>query len=49
VRDTTFRGGGAETFSFSSGFEGSQAMPARPSGRGMFERERETRSSHKPP
>jgi hypothetical protein len=37
VRDTTFKGG-QETF-FPSGFEGSQAVPACPSGRGMFERE----------
>jgi hypothetical protein len=35
VRDTTFRG---TRFSFSSGFEGVQAVPARSSGRGMLER-----------
>jgi hypothetical protein len=36
VRDATFKGG-QETL-FASGFEGSQAMPVRPSGRGLFER-----------
>jgi hypothetical protein len=37
ARDTTFKGEGQEIF-FPSGFEGSQAVPAHPSGRGMFER-----------
>jgi hypothetical protein len=37
VRDTTFKEGGGQEIFF-SGFEGSQAVPARPSGRGMFER-----------
>jgi hypothetical protein len=39
VRDTTFKGGGARNFTFPSGFDGSQAVPVRPSGRGMFQRE----------
>jgi hypothetical protein len=36
VRDTTFKGG-KENKCSCSGFEGSQAVPARPSGRGKFE------------
>jgi hypothetical protein len=36
VSDTAFKGGGARNII--SGFEGSQAVPARPSGRGMFDR-----------
>jgi hypothetical protein len=35
VRDTTFKGGARNII---SGFEVSQAAPARPSGRGMFDR-----------
>jgi hypothetical protein len=35
-RDTTFKGGSKKYFS--PGFEGSQAVPARPSGMGMFKR-----------
>jgi hypothetical protein len=34
VRDTTFKG---DMKLFFSSFEGSQAVPARPPGRGMFE------------
>jgi hypothetical protein len=37
VRDITFKRGEGKKHFF-SGFEGSQAVPARPTGRGMFER-----------
>jgi hypothetical protein len=38
MRDITFGGGGKKLFFLISSFEGSQAVPARPSGKGMFER-----------
>jgi hypothetical protein len=38
AKDTTFKGEKQEVHFFLSGFEGSQAVPARPSGRGMLKR-----------